>query len=194
MRTAKIERKTKETQIQVEINLDGTGRSSVKTGLGFFDHMLTLFSAHSKVDLKLTVHGDLDVDGHHTVEDVGIALGKAFADALGDKKGIRRYGFFVLPMDETLAETAVDFSGRPFLVFNASFPVERVGSFDLELVNEFWQGFANSAACNLHINVPYGGNGHHISEAIFKSTARSIRAAVENDPREKGVPSTKGSL
>ncbi|MBQ1338585.1 MAG: imidazoleglycerol-phosphate dehydratase HisB [Thermoguttaceae bacterium] len=194
MRTAKIERKTKETQIQLEINLDGTGRSSVKTGLGFFDHMLTLFSAHSKVDLKLTVHGDLDVDGHHTVEDVGIALGKAFADALGDKKGIRRYGFFVLPMDETLAETAVDFSGRPFLVFNASFPVERVGSFDLELVNEFWQGFANSAACNLHINVPYGGNGHHISEAIFKSTARSIRAAVENDPREKGVPSTKGSL
>ena len=194
MRTAKIERKTKETQIQLEINLDGTGRSSVKTGLGFFDHMPTLFSAHSKVDLKLTVHGDLDVDGHHTVEDVGIALGKAFADALGDKKGIRRYGFFVLPMDETLAETAVDFSGRPFLVFNASFPVERVGSFDLELVNEFWQGFANSAACNLHINVPYGGNGHHISEAIFKSTARSIRAAVENDPREKGVPSTKGSL
>ncbi|MBQ3821829.1 MAG: imidazoleglycerol-phosphate dehydratase HisB [Thermoguttaceae bacterium] len=194
MRTAKIERKTKETQIQLEINLDGTGRSSVKTGLGFFDHMLTLFSAHSKVDLKLTVHGDLDVDGHHTVEDVGIALGKAFADALGDKKGIRRYGFFVLPMDETLAETAVDFSGRPFLVFNASFPVERVGNFDLELVNEFWQGFANSAACNLHINVPYGGNGHHISEAIFKSTARSIRAAVENDPREKGVPSTKGSL
>ena len=194
MRTAKIERKTKETQIQLEINLDGTGRSSVKTGLGFFDHMLTLFSAHSKVDLKLTVHGDLDVDGHHTVEDVGIALGRAFADALGDKKGIRRYGFFVLPMDETLAETAVDFSGRPFLVFNASFPVERVGSFDLELVNEFWQGFANSAACNLHINVPYGGNGHHISEAIFKSTARSIRAAVENDPREKGVPSTKGSL
>ena len=194
MRTAKIERKTKETQIQLEINLDGTGRSSVKTGLGFFDHMLTLFSAHSKVDLKLTVHGDLDVDGHHTVEDVGIALGKAFADALGDKKGIRRYGFFVLPMDETLAETAVDFSGRPFLVFNATFPVERVGNFDLELVNEFWQGFANSAACNLHINVPYGGNGHHISEAIFKSTARSIRAAVENDPREKGVPSTKGSL
>ncbi|MGN1064229.1 MAG: imidazoleglycerol-phosphate dehydratase HisB [Thermoguttaceae bacterium] len=194
MRTAKIERKTKETQIQLEINLDGTGRSSVKTGLGFFDHMLTLFSAHSKVDLKLTVHGDLDVDGHHTVEDVGIALGKAFADALGDKKGIRRYGFFVLPMDETLAETAVDFSGRPFLVFNAAFPVERVGNFDLELVNEFWQGFANSAACNLHINVPYGGNGHHISEAIFKSTARSIRAAVESDPREKGVPSTKGSL
>ncbi len=194
MRTAKIERKTKETQIQLEINLDGTGRSSVKTGLGFFDHMLTLFSAHSKVDLKLTVHGDLDVDGHHTVEDVGIALGKAFADALGDKKGIRRYGFFVLPMDETLAETSVDFSGRPFLVFNATFPVERVGAFDLELVNEFWQGFANSAACNLHINVPYGGNGHHISEAIFKSTARSIRAAVEHDPREKGVPSTKGSL
>lgn len=194
MRTSQIVRDTKETQIRLEIDLDGSGKSEIHTGLGFFDHMLTLFAAHSKIDFKLTVHGDLDVDGHHTVEDVGIALGKAFADALGDKKGIRRYGFFILPMDESLAETAVDFSGRPFLVFNAKFPVERVGNFDLELVNEFWQGFANSAACNLHINVPYGGNGHHISEAIFKSVARSIRAAVEYDPRQTGVPSTKGVL
>ncbi|MBQ9874269.1 MAG: imidazoleglycerol-phosphate dehydratase HisB [Thermoguttaceae bacterium] len=194
MRTAKIERDTKETQIRLEIDLDGTGASDLSTGLGFFDHMLTLFARHSKVDLKLNVNGDLEVDGHHTVEDVGIALGRAFAQALGDKKGIRRYGFFVLPMDETLAESAIDFSGRPFLVFNAKFPVERVGSFDLELVNEFWQGFANAAGCNLHVNVPYGGNGHHISEAIFKSVARSIRAAVELDPRETGIPSTKGVL
>ena len=194
MRAAEIERNTKETQIKLRLNLDGTGASKLQTGLGFFDHMLTLFSAHSKVDLTLDVHGDLDVDGHHTVEDVGIALGQAFAQALGDKQGIRRYGFFVLPMDETLAETAIDFSGRPFLVFNAKFPVERVGNFDLELVNEFWQGFANAAACNLHINVRYGQNGHHISEGIFKSAARAIRMAVEFDPRQKGVPSTKGTL
>ncbi len=194
MRTAKIERDTKETQIRLSIDLDGVGASNISTGLGFFNHMLTLFAAHSKVDLDLTVVGDLDVDGHHTVEDVGIALGKAFATALGDKKGVRRYGFFVLPMDETLAQTAVDFSGRPFLVYNAKFPVERVGNFDLELVKEFWQGFANSAACNLHINVLYGENGHHISEAIFKSVARSVRAAVELDPRQTGVPSTKGVL
>lgn len=194
MRTAKIERDTKETQIRLSIDLDGAGASNISTGLGFFNHMLTLFAAHSKVDLDLNVVGDLDVDGHHTVEDVGIALGKAFATALGDKKGVRRYGFFVLPMDETLAQTAVDFSGRPFLVYNAKFPVERVGNFDLELVKEFWQGFANSAACNLHINVLYGENGHHISEAIFKSVARSIRAAVELDPRQSGVPSTKGVL
>lgn len=194
MRTAAVERDTKETQIRLKINLDGTGASKISTGLGFFDHMLTLFAAHSLVDLELNVVGDLDVDGHHTVEDVGIALGKAFATALGDKKGVRRYGFFVLPMDETLAQTAIDFSGRPYLVYNAAFPVERVGNFDLELVREFWQGFANAAACNLHINVQYGGNGHHISEAIFKSVARSIRVAVENDPRQTGVPSTKGVL
>ena len=185
MRTAAIERDTKETQIRLEINLDGTGKSSISTGLGFFDHMLTLFSAHSKVDLTLDVHGDIEVDGHHTVEDVGIALGQAFSKALGDKKGIRRYGFFALPMDETLAETAIDFSGRPFLVFNANFPVERVGNFDLELVNEFWQGFANAAACNLHVNVPYGGNGHHISEAIFKSAAPRDARRLKTIPRRR---------
>ncbi len=194
MRTASITRETKETQIKLAINLDGTGAASIETGLGFFNHMLTLFSSHSKVDLDLHVTGDLDVDGHHTVEDVGIALGKAFADALGDKRGIRRYGFFILPMDETLAEAVVDFSGRPYCVYNATFPVERVGNFDLELVREFWLGFANSAACNLHVNVRYGANGHHISEAIFKSVARAIRAAVEPDPRQQGVPSTKGTL
>jgi imidazoleglycerol-phosphate dehydratase len=194
MRTATVKRETKETQISLKINLDGTGVSKLATGIGFFDHMLTLLSAHSKIDLDLDVHGDLEVDGHHTVEDVGIALGQAFVKALGDKSGISRYGFFILPMDETLAQTAVDFSGRPCFVYNATYPVERVGSFDLELVREFWQGFANAAACNLHINVPYGQNGHHIAEGIFKSAARAIRMAVEFDPRQKGTPSTKGKL
>lgn len=194
MRVAEIERNTKETQIKLRLDLDGSGVAEINTGLGFFDHMLTLFTAHSKIDLTLQVRGDLYVDGHHTVEDSGIALGQAFRAALGDKKGIRRYGFFVLPMDETLAQTAIDFCGRPYLVYNASFPVERVGNFDLELAREFWLGFANSAACNLHINVLYGQNGHHISEAIFKSTARAARMAIEFDPRENGVPSTKGTL
>jgi len=193
-RLAEIERNTKETQIKLSINLDGTGVSSIRTGIGFFDHMLTLFAAHSKIDMELAVDGDLEVDGHHSVEDTGIALGQAIAAALGDKAGIRRYGFFILPMDETLCQTAVDFCGRPAFVYNASFPVASVGTFDLELVHEFWQGFANSAGANLHINVLYGGNGHHISEAIFKSAARSIRAAVEMDPRQSGVPSTKGTL
>ncbi len=193
-RTAAVERDTKETQIRLKIDLDGTGASKISTGIGFFDHMLTLFAAHSLVDLELSVNGDLEVDGHHTVEDVGIALGAAFKTALGDKKGVRRYGFFLLPMDETLARTAIDFSGRPYLVYDATYPVERVGTFDLELVREFWQGFANPAACNLHIGVLYGSNGHHIAEAIFKSTARSIRSAVESDPRQTGVPSTKGVL
>ena len=194
MRDALIERNTKETQIRLQINLDGTGESEISTGLGFFDHMTTLFASHSKIDMKLSVKGDLEVDGHHTVEDVGIALGRAFATALGVKKGIRRYGFFILPMDETLAQVAVDFSGRPYVVYNVTFPVERVGNFDLELVREFWYGFANAVGCNLHINVPYGANGHHISEAIFKCAARAIRAAVESDPRQVGVPSTKGTL
>ena len=194
MRAATIERNTKETKIRLSIDLDGSGAAKISTGLGFFDHMLTLLASHSKIDLTLAVEGDLEVDGHHTVEDVGIALGKAFADALGNKSGIRRYGFFMLPMDETLARTALDFSGRPYFVYNVKFPVERVGNFDLELVREFWLAFANAAACNLHIIVEYGENGHHISEAIFKSTARAIRAAVEKDPRQQGVPSTKGSL
>lgn len=193
-RTATISRKTKETDIQLQLNLDGNGKSDIETGIGFFNHMLTLFSAHSLIDLTLKVVGDLDVDGHHTVEDVGIALGQAFQTALGDKKGIRRYGHFLLPMDETLAQTALDFSGRPCLIYHVEFPVATVGHFDLELVHEFWQGFANAAACNLHINVLYGSNGHHISESIFKSVARTIRMALENDPRQTGIPSTKGIL
>lgn len=193
-RRAKITRNTKETKIKLALCLDGTGASTIKTGIGFFDHMLTLFAAHSKIDLNLDLSGDLDVDGHHSVEDAGIALGRAVADALGDKKGIRRYGFFILPMDEALCRTAVDFCGRPAFVYQVDFPRERVGTFDLELVHEFWQGFANAAGANLHIRVEYGENGHHIAEAIFKSAARAIRAAVEADPRETGVPSTKGTL
>ena len=194
MRTAKIERKTKETQIQLEINLDGTGRSSVKTGLGFFDHMLTLFSAHSKVDLKLTVHGDLDVDGHHTVEDVGIALGKAFADALGDKKGICRYGTFYLPMDESLAFVTLDISGRPFLVYDGGEMSPMVGGFDTELTEEFLRAFAMHAGITLHVKVLYGTNTHHKIEAIFKALGHALRIAVSQDPKVKGVPSTKGML
>lgn len=193
-RTASITRNTKETQISLTINLDGSGISKIETGLGFFDHMLTLFSAHSMIDLNLAVQGDLEVDGHHTVEDVGIALGQALAKALGDKKGIRRYGFFLLPMDETLAHAAVDFCGRPCFVYHADFPVDKVGSFDLELVHEFWQGLTNAAACNLHLNVLYGTNGHHIAEAIFKAAARAVRDAIQADPRQTGIPSTKGVL
>lgn len=193
-RRAQIERITKETQIRLTLELDGTGKSSVRTGLGFFDHMMTLWSAHSLIDLELEVAGDLEIDGHHTVEDTGIALGQGIMAALGDKKGIRRYGFFILPMDETLGQTVVDFSGRAGFVFQAEFPVASVGSFDLELVREFWQGFTHAAAANVHIHVAYGTNGHHISEAIFKSAARAIRAAVEVDPRQHGIPSTKGLL
>ena len=193
-RTATIRRETKETKIDLTIDLDGSGRSEIRTGLGFFDHMMTLFAAHSMIDMTLHIDGDLEVDGHHSVEDAGIALGQATAQALGDKRGIRRYGFFLLPMDEVLCRAAIDFSGRPTLVFQADFPNPRVGNFDLELVHEFWQGFANAAAATLHIGVPYGTNGHHIAEAIFKGTARAIRAAVESDPRQSGVPSTKGIL
>lgn len=193
-RTAKMTRNTKETKIVLSLNLDGEGKPKIATGIGFFDHMLTLFTAHSLIDLSLNVQGDLEVDGHHTVEDVGIALGEAFKEALGDKKGIRRYGHFLLPMDETLAQTAIDFSGRPYLVYHVDFSVSSTGSFDFDLINEFWQGFVNSSGCNLHIDLVRGGNGHHIAEAIFKSVARSIRMAVESDPRQKGIPSTKGIL
>ena len=193
-RTSTIKRDTKETQIRLSLDLDGTGAGKINTGLGFFDHMLTLFTAHAMVDLTLQVSGDLEVDGHHSVEDTGIALGEAFAAALGDKKGICRYGFFILPMDETLCTAAIDFCGRPTLVYNAELPVASVGTFDLELIREFWQGFANASAAALHINVSYGKNGHHISEAIFKAAARAIRAACASDPRQTGVPSTKGVL
>ncbi|MDR0611534.1 MAG: imidazoleglycerol-phosphate dehydratase HisB [Planctomycetaceae bacterium] len=194
MRTATITRNTKETQISLTLNLDGNGISAISTGVGFFDHMLTLFAAHSMLDLNIDAQGDLHVDGHHTVEDVGIALGQAFTLVLGDKRGIRRYGHFTLPMDETLATTAIDFSGRPCFVYNVEFQKQKIGLFDTELVREFWQGFVNAAACNLHQILHYGENSHHIAEALFKATARSVRMAVETDPRQSGVPSTKGTL
>lgn len=193
-RSASIDRKTAETHIRVVLDLDGTGQANVTTGVGFFDHMLTLLAKHAVIDLTVTAQGDLHVDQHHTVEDTGICLGQALKQALGDKAGIRRYGFFTLPMEETLATTALDLSGRYYLVFSADFPAAKIGEFDSELVEDFWQAVAANALCNLHINVHYGRNSHHIAEAIFKSTARALRMAVEPDPRMIGVPSTKGTL
>jgi imidazoleglycerol-phosphate dehydratase len=194
MRTASLQRKTAETEISLELNLDGTGQATVATGVGFFDHMLTLLAKHAAIDLSVKAQGDLHVDQHHTVEDVGICFGRAVRDALGDKAGIRRYGHFTLPMEETLATTALDLSGRYFLVFDAPFPSAKIGDFDSELVEDFWQAVAANALCNLHVKVHYGRNSHHVAEAIFKATARALRMAVELDPRVKGVPSTKGTL
>ncbi len=193
-RTASIDRKTNETEISLTVNLDGTGQSSIKTGVGFFDHMLELFTRHAAIDLTIEANGDLHVDAHHTVEDVGICLGMAVKEALGDKKGIRRYGHFTLPMDESLVTAAIDLSGRCHVVFGASFPSSKIGEFDTELVEEFWRGFAGNALCNLHILLHHGSNSHHISEAIFKGVARSFRMAIESDDRMTGIPSTKGSL
>jgi len=193
-RKAKIERHTAETEIQLEIDLDGTGQSQVRTGVGFLDHMLELFAKHGVMDLSVSARGDLHVDQHHTVEDVGICLGQALRQAVGDKAGIRRYGHFTLPMEETLVTTALDLSGRYFLVFQAEFPTPKIGEFDSELVEDFWQATAANALCNLHVLLHHGRNSHHISEAIFKSAARALRMAVERDPRSSGVPSTKGTL
>jgi imidazoleglycerol-phosphate dehydratase len=193
-RTATIDRKTAETSIQLTVELDGTGRADIATGVGFFDHMLTLLAGHAAIDLRVRADGDLEVDQHHTVEDVGICLGQALKQALGDKAGIRRYGHCTLPMDETLATSAIDFGGRAMLVFVADVPAAKVGEFDTELVEEFWQAVAGNALANLHILVHYGRSSHHICEAIFKATARAIRMAVEPDPRMTGVPSTKGTL
>jgi imidazoleglycerol-phosphate dehydratase len=193
-RTARIERKTNETDIALELSLDGSGTSSIATGVGFFDHMLTLLARHAAWNLTLKATGDLDVDQHHTVEDVGICLGQAVRQALGDKAGIRRYGHFTLPMDETLVTTAIDLGGRAHFVFDAQFPAPKIGSFDSELIAEFWQAFSANAAANLHILLHHGRNGHHIAEAIFKATARALRMAAEADPRIGDVPSTKGTL
>ena len=193
-RTTAASRNTKETQVSLTLNLDGIGKSDIVTGLGFFDHMLTLFAAHSLIDMTLHCNGDLHVDGHHTVEDTGIALGQAFAEGLGDKTGLRRYGHFTLPMDESLATVAVDFSGRACLVYDVEFQSAQVGQFETELVREFWQGFVNGAKCTLHLVLHYGTNGHHIAEALFKAAARAIREAVEIDPRQQSIPSTKGML
>ncbi len=193
-RTATIDRKTNETQIKLSLNLDGTGKSDIATGVGFLDHMLELFARHGVFDLTVQANGDLHVDQHHTVEDTGICLGMAFREALGDKAGIRRYGHFTLPMEETLVTTAVDLSGRYYMVFGAEFPSQKIGDFDSELVEDFWQAFAANTLCNLHVVLHYGRNSHHISEAVFKGLARSLRIATESDPRMDGVPSTKGVI
>jgi imidazoleglycerol-phosphate dehydratase len=193
-RQAKLVRNTRETQISIRLNLDGTGKSSVKTGVAFLDHMLDLFARHSLSDLDIKAKGDLEVDYHHLVEDLGIALGECVKHALGDKKGICRYGFFILPMDECLARVALDFSGRPFLVYRVKLIKKRVRDFDIALIREFMQGFANAAQCNLHIELLYGDEPHHIVEAIFKGLAKALDMAKTRDSRVKGVPSTKGKL
>lgn len=193
-RTAFVQRKTAETQIELSLTLDGAGKASVQTGVGFFDHMLTLLAKHAAIDLTVRASGDLHVDQHHTVEDVGICLGQAVREALGDKAGIRRYGHFAVPMDETLATAVIDLSGRAYFVFKAEFPTTKIGDFESELVNEFWHAFAANSLCNLHILVHYGRNSHHIAEAIFKATARALRMAASTDPTLRDVPSTKGTL
>ena len=193
-RTATIERNTKETQIRATLTLGGAGKSDVHTGIGFFDHMLEGFSTHGFFDLALQVNGDLHVDGHHTVEDVGIVLGAAIKEALGDKAGIRRYGSFILPMDESLCLCAVDLCGRPYFVFDCDFKAERVGELDTELVREFFYAVSYSAGMNLHLKMLSGGNAHHMIEAMFKAFGKALDEACSYDPRVKGVLSTKGAL
>ncbi len=193
-RTAKIDRRTAETKISLELNLDGSGQSDIQSGVGFLDHMLTLFAKHGLFDLTVNCDGDTQVDAHHTTEDIGICLGQAFAIALGDKRGINRYGHMVLPMEETLVTVAVDLSGRNYVVFNAPIPAAKIGEFDSELVEDFWYSFASNALCNYHVLLNYGRNSHHIAEGIFKASARALRQAVGIDPRQTGIPSTKGTL
>ena len=194
-RKAEISRETKETKIRLALNLDGAGHSASRTGVGFFDHMLDLLARHSLIDMSIDAKGDLEVDAHHTVEDVGIVLGQAIDKAVGDKRGIYRYGWAIVPMDESLAQVAIDLSGRPAFVFNVKFPRGTIGDFPVELIEEFWKSVATNARMNLHVTVPYGTNNHHIAEAVFKATARALRQAVTHDPRNPdAVPSTKGSL
>lgn len=193
-RTATIERNTKETKIKSTLNLDGSGKSEVATGIGFFDHMLAGFSRHGFFDLTIQVNGDLEVDGHHSVEDTGIVLGTAIKEALGDKAGIKRYGSFLLPMDDALCLCAVDLCGRPYFAFDCAFPVERVGELDTELVREFFYAVSYSAGMNLHIKMISGENAHHMIEAMFKAFGKALDEAVSRDPRVQGVLSTKGSL
>lgn len=195
MRTASITRATKETQIRLSVDLDGTGKATIATGVGFFDHMLDLLARHSRIDMEIEAKGDLHIDFHHTVEDVGIALGQAVKAALGDMRGVTRYASLHLPMDETLTRVALDISGRPFLVFRTEFAVAKIGEFDTELVREFFQAFAMNAGLTLHVETLYGANAHHIAESCFKGLARALRAAVAIDPAAAGeIPSTKGSL
>ncbi len=195
MRTASIKRDTKETQIELALDLDGTGTGSIATGCGFLDHMLTLFARHGDFDLSVTCQGDTQVDYHHTVEDIGICLGKAFTQALGDKRGITRYGQFLLPMDETLVLCAVDLSGRDYLGWAVDLPAAKVGEFDTELAKEFWLGFVRNCPCSLHFRQLAGENTHHILEAAFKGAGRALKMAVAMDPRHlNDIPSTKGTL
>jgi len=193
-RTSEVERRTKETKISLEINIDGKGSYNITTGIPFLDHMLELFTKHGLFDLKITANGDTDVDDHHTVEDIGMCLGEAVNKALGDKIGICRYGSFLLPMDEALAEVAIDLSGRPYVVFNAEWQQEKIKTFDTSLVEEFWRGFGTRALANLHINVKSGKDAHHVCEAIFKAVARALDTASSIDPRRSDIPSTKGTL
>ena len=193
-RTARISRTTAETAIELDLNLDGSGLVEIATGVGFFDHMLTHLGKHGLFDLKVKAKGDLHIDAHHTVEDVGICFGKALVQALGDKTGIRRYGDATVPMDEVLATAAVDLSGRPFLVWNANVPNELLGTFASQLAEEFWRSVSSAGVMNLHVVVHHGRNTHHIVEGIFKACARALRHAVELDPRASGIPSTKGVL
>ena len=194
-RTSHIRRETRESRVEVVLNLDGSGRADIATGIGFLDHMLDSLARHARFDLTLRAEGDLHVDQHHTTEDTGIAVGQAFLKALGDKKGIARYADLHLPMDETLSRVALDISGRPFLVFKAEFPAEKIGAFDTELFKEFHQAFAMHVGACVHLETLYGDNSHHIAESCFKGLARALRQAVAMDPREEGrVPSTKGTL
>ena len=195
MRQGAITRKTNETSISVSLNLDGSGAADIKTGVGFFDHMLEQIARHSLIDLKVSAKGDLHIDDHHTVEDVGIAMGQALVQALGDKRGLTRYADCLLPMDETLTRVALDISGRPFLVFRIDFPTQKIGGFDTQLVREFFQAFAMNAGLTLHIETLYGANSHHIAESCFKGVARALAAALAIDARQAmRVPSTKGAL
>ena len=195
MRKASLKRETKETQIKMSLNVDGTGKSTIKSGIGFLNHMLETFSRHGLFDLKADIKGDLHIDAHHTVEDTGIVLGEIFKKALGEKRGIRRAGFFVYPMDESLATVALDISGRPFLVWSAEFEHEKVGDLPLELLEDFFLGFVNGLGLNLHVEVHYGRSDHHKVEAVFKALAKAMKDACEIDPRQAGqIPSTKGVL
>jgi imidazoleglycerol-phosphate dehydratase len=193
-RTARVERKTRETQISVELNLDGTGQSSINTPLPFLSHMLDQIARHGAIDLKVEAEGDVEIDGHHTTEDIGIVLGKAILEALGDRKGIRRYGSATLPMDEALVTCALDLSGRPYFVWRVPLPKAKLGTWDVELAEVFFEAVARTAQANLHVRLHEGQNLHHIVEISFKAFARALREAVELDPRGAGVPSTKGSL
>ena len=195
MRNAKVNRKTKETDISCEINIDGTGQNEISTGIGFFDHMLEIFSHHSLIDLRLKADGDIHVDFHHTVEDAAYVLAEAINQAIGEKKGINRYGFFYIPMDESLSRTVIDFSGRPEFVWKVNLGLKKIGEMDTELFHEFFKAFCNASKCNLHIENFYGDNNHHIIESCFKSFARSIRQALTVDERIKNIiPSSKGTL